>query len=159
MKDFIRTGILVAGIGFVVAAGVISATAEDSKEAIIKARQDFMKAQGEDVKAISDYAKGQSNQAAALAAANDLITRGPKIPALFVPGTSSADFPGKSNAKPELWAEMDKAKAAWSTLQAEELKLVEVVKSGDQKAVGAELGAMGKAGCGSCHAAYRIKPS
>lgn len=159
MKHFIRTGVLVAGIGFVVAAGVISATAEDSKEAIIKARQDFMEAQADDVKAIANYSKGEGDQAAALAAVNDLVTRGPKIPALFVPGTSSADFPGKSNAKPELWAEMDKAKAAWSALQAEEVKLVEVVKSGDQKAVGAQLGAMGKAGCGSCHTAYRIKPS
>jgi cytochrome c556 len=159
MKKIVQTGMMAAGIGLLVAAGTLSVAAQDSKVALIKARQDFMKAQGADVKAISDYAKGQGDQAAALAAANDLVARGPKIAGFFPPGTSSAEFPGVSNAKPELWTDMDKVKGIWTTLQAEEVKLVDVVKSGNQQAVADQVGAMGKAGCGSCHGAYRIKTS
>jgi cytochrome c556 len=159
MKNIFQTGMLVAGIGLLVAAGAMSVAAEDSKEAIIKARQDFMKAQGADVKAISDYSKGQGDQAAALTAANDLVARGPKIAGLFPPGTSSAEFPDLSKAKPELWTDMEKVKGIWTALQAEEVKLVDVVKSGNQQAVADQVGAMGKAGCGGCHGAYRIKTS
>jgi cytochrome c556 len=159
MKNIFQSGMLVAGIGLMLVAATVSVTAQDSKEALIKTRQDFMKAQGADVKAISDYSKGQGDKAAALTAANDLVARGPKIADLFPPGTSSVDFPGKSNAKPELWTEMDKAKAIWTALAAEEVKLVDVVKNGDQKAVADQLGAMGKAGCGACHGAYRVKTS
>ncbi len=156
----LRRGMLVAGIGLIVASGAIPAASEDSKEAIIKARQDFMDAQGDDVKAIDQFVKGEADQAKAMAAANDLVARGQKISALFVPGTSAADFPNVSFAKPELWVDdMARAKDAWSALRAEELKLVDVVKSVDKQAVGAELGAMGKAGCGSCHGAFRIKRS
>lgn len=159
MKNIFQTGMMVAGVGLLVAAGAVSVTAQDSKEAAVKARQDFMKAQGADVKAITDYSKGQGNQAAALAAANDLVARAPKIAALFVPGTSATDFPGKTNAKPEIWSEMDKFKAIPTALQAEEVKLVEIVKAGNAQAVTDQLGAMGKAGCGACHGAYRIKTS
>ncbi len=159
MKNSARSGMVVVGIGLMLVAATVSVTAQDNKEAAIKTRQDFMKAQGADVKAITDYSKGQGDQAAALTAANDLVARNSKIAGLFPPGTSAADFPGKSNAKPELWTEMDKAKAIWTALAAEEVKLVDVVKGGDQQAVGAQLGAMGKAGCGACHGAYRVKTS
>lgn len=159
MKNIFQTGMMLAGIGLLVAAGTMSVTAQESKEAALKARQDFMKAQGADVKAITDYSKGQGNQAAALTAANDLVARAPKIVALFVPGTSATDFPGKSNAKPEIWTEMDKFKAIPVALQSEEVKLVDVVKSGTPQAVADQLGAMGKAGCGACHGPYRIKTS
>ena len=157
MKKLFQVGVLLAGVGLIVVAGVISVSAEESKEAAIKARQDFMEAQADDVKAVAAYSKGEGSKEAALAAANDLAVRGPKISALFIPGTSAADFPGKSFAKPELWTEMDKAKAAWSALQAQEVKLVDVVKDGDQKAVGTQLGAMGKDGCGACHSVFRLK--
>ena len=157
MKKIVQTGMLVAGIGLLVATGAMSVAAEDSKEALIKARQDFMEAQADDVKAVTAYVKGEGSKESALAAATDLAARGPKISALFVPGTSATDFPGKSFAKPELWTEMDKAKAAWSALQGEEVKLVAVIKDGDQKAVGDQLGVMGKAGCGACHTSYRLK--
>lgn len=159
MKNIVQSGMIVAGIALMLGAATVSVTAQDNKEALIKTRQDFMKAQGADVKAISDYTKGQGDKAAALAAANDLVARNSKIAGLFPPGTSSVDFPGKSNAKPELWTEMDKAKAIWTTLAADEVKLVDVVKTGDQQAVAAQLGTMGKEGCGACHGAYRVKTS
>jgi cytochrome c556 len=151
---------LAIGLGLFVAAGAVSVFAQqDDKLAAIKSRQDFMKAQGADAKAISDYAKGSGDQAKALAAANDLIARQPKIDALFVPGTSATDFPGKTNAKPELWTDTAKVQAIRTALAAEEQKLLVAVQGGDKQAVGAQLAATNKAGCGACHGAYRLKAS
>lgn len=138
--------------------GMVAGLAQD-KLAEVTARQDFMKAQGADVKAITEYSKGQGDQQAALKAVDDLIARAPKIDTLFPAGTSASDFPGKSNAKPELWTDWDKVKMIPATVQSEEEKLKAAIQSGDQKAVGEQLGALGKNGCGSCHGTYRVKTS
>jgi cytochrome c556 len=156
MKNFIRVGMVVAGVALVLGASVVRGTAQEDKLAAIKTRQDFMKAQGADVKAVTAYVKGQGNQEAAVKAADDLAARAPKIMALFVPGTSATDFPGKTKAKPELWTDMDKVKAIPTALEAAEVKLVAAVKTGDRKQVGAALGAVGK-NCGACHGEYRLK--
>jgi cytochrome c556 len=158
MKNSVRVIVLAAGVAIALGGGTVIGAAQD-KAAALKDRQDFMKAQGADVKKISDYAKGQGDKAAALDAAKDLVMRAPKIAALFVPGTSSVDFPDKSAAKPEIWQEKAKFDAIPVTLQAEEEKLVSVLQSGDAKAVGDQLGAVGKNGCGVCHETYRIKKS
>ncbi|MGH7033756.1 MAG: hypothetical protein ACREFL_08520 [Stellaceae bacterium] len=42
MKKIFKAGIAVAGLGLLVTAGAVSVTAQESKEAVIKARQDFM---------------------------------------------------------------------------------------------------------------------
>jgi len=159
MKTKNRIGLMAAAVGLLIAGGAISVTAQDSKEAAVKARQDFMKAQGADVKAITDYSKGQGDKAAAEKAADDLVARAPKIAALFPPGTSATDFPGKSNAKPEIWSDMDKFKAIPVALEGEAKKLATTVKTGTPQAVADQLGAMGKAGCGACHGTYRVKTS
>lgn len=62
----------------------------------------------------------------------------------------------KSRAKPELFKETDKVKELAERLQSETKKLQSVAKSGDEAAVKAQIGAVGKA-CGSCHDAYREK--
>ena len=157
--NIFQKSMIAAGVGLLLASGTVSVFAQADKSAVLKERQDFMKAQGADVKAISDYAKGQGEQAAALTGANDLVARAPKILALFPAGTSATEFPGKTNAKPELWTEMDKVKAIIPALQTEEAKLVDAVKAGNAQAVGDQLAATNKAGCGACHGAYRLKTS
>ncbi len=145
---------ITAGVGLALLLGS-GAVAQD-KLALIGQRQDFMKAQGADVRAITQYSKGQGDQQAALKAVDDLLARAPKIVDQFPPGTSATDFPGKTKAKPELWTDWDKAKMIPATLQGEEVKLKAAIQSGDQKAVADQLGATGKAGCGACHSAYRL---
>jgi cytochrome c556 len=153
MRHLARIGLVVAvTVGF----GTVGVLAQD-KEAAIKTRRDTMKQQGADVKAISDFTKGDADQAAAQKAIDDLLTIAPKIPDLFPTGTSLADFPGKTGAKPEIWAEFDKFKVLPAALQSEEQKLAEAIKSGDKAAVGAQLAATGKNGCGGCHTPYREK--
>jgi cytochrome c556 len=157
MLKSIKLGAICAVAAAFLLAGGIGGFAQD-KMAQVKARQDFMKAQGADAKAIGDYAKGEGDQAKALAAANDLIARSGKITDLFPAGTSSADVK-ESKAKPELWKDWDKVKMIPDAMHAEELKLIDPIKAGDMKAVGAQMGAVGKAGCGNCHNNYRVKAS
>jgi len=157
MRRVVRMSMVAAVAVAVVASGITIGAAQD-KEAAIKTRRDTMKRMGDDFKVISDFAKGEAgDQATALAKAQDLQATAPKIVALFVPGTSSTDFPGKTGAKPEIWTEMDKVKALIPPLEAEEMKLTEAIKSGDKAAISAQIASTGKNGCGGCHTPYRAK--
>lgn len=146
------------GIAALIAASVAAAAtgvvAQD-KAAAVKARQDFMKAQGADTKAITDYSKGMASKDDALKAIADLQARNPKIMALFTPGTSMADLPGVSYAKPAAFTETDKLAAVVATLKDLEAKQAELIKTGTPDAVGAAQGDLGKNGCGGCHSTYR----
>jgi cytochrome c556 len=72
----------------------------------------------------------------------------------FDPSTANANV--KTRAKPELFKEMNKVKELAERLQSETKKLQSVAKAGDEGAVKAQIGAVGKV-CGSCHDAYREK--
>ena len=67
---------------------------------------------------------------------------------------STADV--KSRAKPELFKETQKVKEHVERFQSEVKKLQTVAKSGDESAIKAQIGAVGKT-CGGCHDAYREK--
>lgn len=157
MKHHRHGGIIVAGVGLLLAMGTVAGIAQD-KSAVLKERQDFMKGQANDLKPIQAFAKGEGEQGPALAGANDLLARNDKIVALFPPGTSSVDFPGNTDAKPEIWQDYDKFKSIPPVLKSEEEKLVAAIKTGDKKAVGDQLAATGKNGCGACHGPFRIPP-
>jgi cytochrome c556 len=125
------------------------------KAALIKDRQDFMKGQAADSKAINDYAKGMGDKAAALKAVDDLIARADKINGWFPAGTSSADFPGKSNAKPVIWTDHDSFAKIPAVLKDYEMKTKVAIETGTPADVGMAAAAEGKNGCGACHSTYR----
>ncbi|HEV2551219.1 MAG TPA: cytochrome c [Stellaceae bacterium] len=152
--------VLVALVATTIGLGGVTVLAQaQDKEAAIKLRRDTMKRQGDDFKAIADYAKGEGDQAAAQKAVDDLLALNAKIVDLFPPGTSMADFPGKTGAKPEIWQQFDKFKTIPAVLKTEEEKLADAVKSGDKAAIGAQVANTGKNGCGACHTPYREKLS
>jgi cytochrome c556 len=62
----------------------------------------------------------------------------------------------KSAALPAIWEKAGEFKQAQERLQSEIGKLVQVSKGGDEAAVKAQLGAVGKA-CGACHESFREK--
>lgn len=62
----------------------------------------------------------------------------------------------KTAALPAIWKDADKFKQAQANLQDEVSKLVHVSKSGDEAAVKAQIGAVGKS-CGACHGDFREK--
>ena len=154
--------VVVAVMATVVGLGGVAVLAQaQSKEgeAAIKLRRDTMKRQGDDFKAIADFAKGEGDQAAAQKAVDDLLALNGKIVDLFPRGTSTADFPGKTGAKPEIWQQFNKFKTLPAVLKTEEEKLAAAVKSGDKAAIGAQVANTGKNGCGACHTPYREKLS
>ena len=70
----------------------------------------------------------------------------------FQPSTANE----KSRAKPELFKETQKVKELADRLQAEVKKLQTVAQNGDEAAIKAQIGAVGKS-CAACHDAYREK--
>ena len=62
----------------------------------------------------------------------------------------------KSAALPAIWEKPGEFKQAADRLQSEVSKLVQVSKGGDEAAVKAQLGAVGKS-CGGCHESFRQK--
>ena len=68
----------------------------------------------------------------------------------FIDGTDK----GETKAKPEIWAEMDKFKAAATKMQEEVVKLNTVAKTGNQEQIKTQFGAVGQA-CKACHDDYR----
>jgi cytochrome c556 len=132
-----------------------SAVMAQDKAAAVKARQDFMKAQAADTKAIGDYAKGMASKDDATKAIADLQARNSKILALFTPGTSMADLPGVSYAKPAAFTETPKLAEVVATLKSFEDKQADLIKTGTPDAVGALQADLGKNGCGGCHTPYR----
>ena len=81
----------------------------------------------------------------------DLVVTMSKLPyAGFIEGTDK----GETKAKPEIWAEPDKFRAAASKMQDEVVKLNAAAKGGDVAALKAAFGAAGQS-CKACHDAYR----
>jgi cytochrome c556 len=158
MRHVVRVGFVAASVAALLGVAVVGSVAQD-KEAIIKERRATMKRQGEAIKAVSAYAKGEGDQAAALSGINELLAINPKIVGLFPAGSTEAEFPGKTNAKPDIWKDHDKFQSIPPALKAEEEKILAAVKAGDKKAVGEGVAAAGKNGCGACHTQFREKLS
>jgi len=59
-----------------------------------------------------------------------------------------------TDAKPEIWKNMDDFKAKARDLEVATAKLAETAKTGDRKAIGAGLGEVGGT-CKACHEKYR----
>ncbi|MCX7144395.1 MAG: cytochrome c, partial [Proteobacteria bacterium] len=70
--------------------------------------------------------------------------------AAFVAGSDKGD----TRAKPEIWTDAAKYKAAVEKMQQEMDKLSAAAKSGDLNAIKAQFGEVGKS-CKGCHDAYR----
>lgn len=89
---------------------------------------------------------------AAMAAENAaLVETMSKLPwAGFAPGTDKGD----TRAKPEIWSEQAKFKAAAEKMEAELTKLNTAAKTGNLDALKTAFGAAGQT-CKACHDAYR----
>jgi len=101
---------------------------------------------------VAAMANGRVPFDAKVAADNaELATALSKLPyAGFIEGTDKGD----TKAKPEIWTEMDKFRAAASKMQDEMAKLNVAAKGGNIDAIKAAVGETGKA-CKGCHDTYR----
>ena len=142
----------VVALALGVAAGVVFAQAKP--ETLVKQRQSVMTLQGKYFGPMAAMAQGKAPYNA------DIIRRN----AAFLDNLSRMPWDGfdpstkdlKSAALPAVYEQPDKFKEAGSRLENEAHKLYEVSRSGDEGAVKAQIGAVGKA-CGACHNDFRQK--
>ena len=130
------------------------AFAQAKPEVLVKQRQAVMTLQGKYFGPLAAMAQGKAPYNAEVVKRNagylDNLSRMPWDG--FDPSTKGV----KSNAKPEVFADSAGVKEAISRLENETHKLYEVAQKGDEAAVKAQIGAVGKA-CAGCHDKYREK--
>jgi len=149
-----RSGMaVVVALALGVAAGAVLAQAKP--EQLVKQRQSVMTLQGKYFGPMAAMAQGKAPYNADIVRRNaaflDNLTRMPWD--TFEPSTKDVK---PSGALPAIWDQPDKFKEASSRLENEAHKLYEVSRSGDEAAVKAQIGAVGKA-CGGCHESFRQK--
>ncbi|HLI11196.1 MAG TPA: cytochrome c [Alphaproteobacteria bacterium] len=153
MKRLVKRVVILGAVGVVTAWATAVLAADMGK--VIEYRRNVMKAIGAHAADIVLILKGEVPFGASdiLAHAEAINAMSKLVPALVPPG--SGPEAGDTNAKPEIWQNMDKFKADAERLQTESAKLVEVAKSGDMKAIGAQVAVLGKEACGACHKEFR----
>jgi cytochrome c556 len=144
----------IAALALLVVLGASGAFAQD-KRSVIQERQALMKRQAEDLKAIQGYVSGAIDRPTALAKVNELLSLPGKIVDLFPPGTSLAEYPAETHAKPEIWQQPERFKEVPIALQRAEEKLAATLKNGSKPDVVDALDAVGRSGCGACHTYFR----
>jgi cytochrome c556 len=131
-----------------------AAFAQVKPEVLVKQRQAVMTLQGKYFGPLAAMAQGKVPYNADVARRNagflDNLSRMPWDG--FEPNTKDV----KSNALPVIFSETAKFREAASRLENETHKLYEVSQKGDEAAVKAQIGAVGKA-CGGCHDHFRQK--
>ena len=145
--------LLMATAALLGAATALPAAAQFAKpEDAIKYRQAVFTVMNRHFGIVAAMANGKIPFDAKAAAENaEIATMMSKLPyAAFVPGSDLGD----TKAKPKIWAEMDKFKAAATKMQGEMAKLNVAAKSGNLDAIKAAVGATGKS-CKACHDNYR----
>jgi cytochrome c556 len=141
--------IVIAGV--LAVGGAISGSAADEPANVVAYRINLMKAQTGHLRAIAAVVKGEVSYGAHVKAHADAIKAISEMVGEVFPEGSAG---GESRAKPEIWQNWDKFLGVYGNYKAAAAKLAEVAGSGDLKAIGAQLGNLGKS-CGACHGPYR----
>lgn len=123
--------------------------------ALVKYRETAMEIMGKSNKSLKALVAGDvAMPDQMLIYAQTLASVSHTIPSLYPEGSGPKAV--KTGAKANIWVEKDKWKAATDKMSQEADKLVEVVKSGDMKAIAAQQQAVGKS-CGGCHDSFRVE--
>lgn len=146
-----RLALAAAAVAGLVTAGPAAAQFQKPEDAI-KYRKAAFTVIASHFGRIAAMANGKAPFDAAAAQANaELVATLSKLPYVgFIDGTGSGD----TKAKPEVWSEADKFKAAASKMQDEVVKLNAAAKSGNIDQIKAAVGDVGKS-CKACHDSYR----
>ena len=151
MKKKVLMGAIALALG---AGASLQAAAQVKPETLVKQRQAAMTLQGKYFGPIGAMVQGKMPWDAAVITRNagylEVLTKMPWDG--FQPSTSGE----KSAAKPEIYKDTAKFKAAADALEAATAKLGAVARAKDEAGVRANFGAVAKA-CGSCHDDFRVK--
>lgn len=150
-----KNKVMLVAITLALGAGAsFQAGAQVKPETLVKQRQAAMTLQGKYFGPIGGMVQGKMPWDAAIVTRNaGYLEALAKMPwDGFHPST--ADI--KSDTKPEAYKEADKFSKMAQNLETEAGKLAAAARSGDQNAVKAAFGEVGKA-CKACHDDYRVK--
>jgi cytochrome c556 len=140
-----------AVLGAVFAQGAL---AQAKPEVLVKQRQAKMTLQGKYFGPLFGVAQGRVPYNAAMVQRNagflDNLSR------MAWDGFDPSTKGEKSRALPAIWDDNAKFKEYGSRLENETAKLVAVSKTGDEAAIKAQIGAVGKT-CGACHDSFQAK--
>ncbi len=150
--------LLLAGLALALGAGyTLPAFSQVKPEVLVKQRQSAMTLQGKYFGPLAGMAQGKIPYNGDVVARNatylDVLDKMPWDG--FTESTKDLKDV-KTGALPAIWNEPAKFKEAQERLQSEVSKLVSVSRSGDEAAVKAQIGAVGKS-CGGCHENFRQK--
>ena len=148
-----RSGLAaVVAVALGLAAG--AALAQQKPEVMVKQRQAVMTLQGKYFGPMAGMAQGKVPYNADVVKRNSAFLDNLSRMAWdgFDPGTKDV----KSAALPAVYEQQAKFKDAAARLENEAHKLWQVAQNGDEAAVKAQMGAVGKA-CGGCHESFRQK--
>jgi len=152
MENVMKTSLLAAALAVAVMSG--EALAQAKPEQLVKQRQAAMTLQGKYLGPMAGMAQGRIPYDAKIVQRNagflDNLSRMPWD------GFADSTKDVKSAALPAIWTDSAKFAEAADRLQSEASKLYAVSRSGDEAAVKAQIGAVGKA-CGACHESFRQK--
>jgi cytochrome c556 len=152
MENPMKKSLLAAGLAVTLVSG--SALAQMKPEVMVKQRQAAMTLQGKYFGPMAGMAQGRIPYDAKIVQRNagflDNLSRMPWD------GFADSTKDVKSAALPTIWSESAKFAEAADRMQSEASKLYAVSRSGDEAAVKAQIGAVGKA-CGGCHESFRQK--
>ena len=149
-KGFLMTGVALAlGVGM-----ATNAVAQAKPDVLVAQRQAAMKLQGKYLGPIGAMMKGAVPYNADVVALNATFLE--NLARMPWDGFQQSTSGEKSDAKPEIYTDMAKFRAAADTLQAETVKLGTAARAKDEAGVKAAFGGVAKA-CGSCHDAFRVK--
>ncbi|PTE15889.1 c-type cytochrome [Pseudogemmobacter blasticus] len=123
--------------------------------ATITARQDYYKSLGGVMKPMAGLAKSFDAEAAKAEAAKLEAILATDVAPLFAPGTSDAEFPGKTRAMAKIWENGEDVGAKGKAMHEAGAEVIAAANAGDAAAFGAAFGKLGGT-CKSCHDAYRV---
>ena len=150
-----RTKLLAAAISMGVLGGAsLEALAQAKPDVLVKQRQAAMTLQGKYLGPIGAMMKGAAPYNADVVALNATFLE--NLARMPWDGFDPSTKGEKSKAKPEVFTDTAKFKAAADTLEAETAKLGAAARAKNEAGVRAAFGGVAKA-CGSCHDAFREK--
>ena len=143
---------VVVALALGVAAGAVFA--QQKPEVLVKQRQAVMTLQGKYFGPMAAMAQGKAPFNADVVKRNSAYLD--NLSRMAWDGFDASTKDTKSAALPAIFEQTDKFKEAASRLENEAHKLYQVAQSGDEAAVKAQIGAVGKC-CGACHNDFRQK--
>jgi len=150
-----KTNLLASGVALALGMGVAAtALAQAKPEVLVKQRQAAMVLQGKYLGPIGGMLKGNIPYNADTVALNATFLE--NLARMPWDGFQQSTSGVKSAAKPEIYSDAAKFKAAADTLEAETAKLGAAARAKNEAGVKAAFGGVAKA-CGSCHDAFRVK--